>query len=162
MKYVISQCLLGENCKYNGGNNRREDLLAYLQEQGIPYVGVCPEVLGGLPIPRLCAEICDGRVLNSANQDVSEAFALGAQRAMEIACVFGADTAILQSRSPSCGVHKRYSGHFDRTLIDGNGIFAQLLVDHGFHVYDASEFMAEQVEHKMTNKTKTDAHASFD
>lgn len=141
MKYLISACLLGENCKYNGGNNRNEALIRYLQ--GHTYVGVCPEVMGGLPIPRACSEIKDGRVINALNQDVSDAFNKGAQEALQVALQEQIDFAVLQPRSPSCGVGRIYSGDFDATLVAGNGIFAKLLQQHGISAQDVESFLAE-------------------
>ena len=139
MKYLISACLMGENCKYNGGNNVNTRLMKYMQ--GKDYVLVCPEVLGGLPTPRACAEIVGDKVMNTLHEDVSEAFHQGASKALHLAQEEHIDVAILQSRSPSCGKGKRYSGNFDTTLVQGNGVFVDILEGHGYCVYDISEFL---------------------
>lgn len=145
MKYVISACLMGANCKYNGGNNYCRELSVYLKDHS--FVCVCPEVLGGLPTPRACAEIRGDRVINSDQKDISEAFKKGAELALQTAQEIKADAAILQSRSPSCGVGKRYSGSFDQTLINGNGIYAQMLIDHQIPVIDI-EALLQQINKK--------------
>lgn len=139
MKYLISSCLMGENCKYSGGNNLSQELVDYMKGQD--FVCVCPEVLGGLPTPRACAEIKDGRVINTDHEDVTEAFMKGAGIALQIAQQEHIDLAILQPRSPSCGKGKRYSGNFDGTLIDGNGVFADLLEEHQITVMNVEEFL---------------------
>lgn len=140
MKYLVSACLLGENCKYNGGNNYCAKLVDFLRDKEV--VCVCPEVLGGLPTPRPCAEICDGRVINCEHEDVSKAFQRGADRALAIAKAEKIDLAILQSRSPSCGKGSRYSGRFDGTLVAGNGIFVDRLEAAGFMAVDIAEFLS--------------------
>lgn len=139
MKYLISSCLMGENCKYSGGNNLSQELADYMKDQD--FVCVCPEVLGGLPTPRACAEIKDGRVINTDHEDVTEAFMKGAGIALQIAQQEHIDLAILQPRSPSCGKGKRYSGNYDGTLIDGNGVFADLLEEHQITVMNVEEFL---------------------
>ena len=143
MKYLISACLMGENCKYNGGNNRNEALIRFLHEGNHAYICACPEVLGGLPTPRPCAEIKAGRVINNVHQDVSDAFRKGACRALAIAQREQVDICILQSRSPSCGVDQRYNGDFDGTLVKGSGIFAQLLQEHGILAIDVDIWMKQ-------------------
>lgn len=144
MKYIVSACLMGANCKYNGGNNYQRRLSAYLKDH--TFRCVCPEVLGGLPIPRLCVEMQNGRMINTANEDVSEAFEKGSTEALKITAEFQPDAVILQSRSPSCGVNKRYSGNFDGKLVSGSGIFAQALIDLGYTVCDVEEFLAHLKE----------------
>ncbi len=137
MKIMVSACLLGENCKYNGGNNRNEKLLGMLS--GHEVIPVCPEVLGGLPVPRIPAEIQNGRVMNRKGEDVNDAFHSGAQKALEIAKQTNPGMIILQSRSPSCGVKEVYDGTFSGTLIPGQGIFAEMAQKAGFRVVDVEE-----------------------
>ena len=137
MKIMVSACLLGENCKYSGGNNRDERVLAFLE--GHEVISVCPEVMGGLPTPRLPAEIVGGEVINKAGVSVDHAFRLGAEKALEIAEREKIDLAILQSRSPSCGVKEIYDGTFTGTKIPGQGIFAGQLTAHGFAVLDRED-----------------------
>ena len=98
MKIAVSACLLGENCKYNGGNNYNEKLAEFLK--GHEVVGVCPEVLGGLPTPRLSSEIVDGVVRHKDRTSVDEEFRKGAEASLKIVKDFGAELVILQSRSP--------------------------------------------------------------
>ena len=99
MKIMVSACLWGENCKYNGGSNRNPELLRLLS--GHRIVPVCPEVLGGLPVPRIPAEIVNGTVMNRDGESVDTAFRKGAEKAMDIAKKEQPDLIILQSRSPS-------------------------------------------------------------
>ena len=137
MKIMVSACLLGENCKYSGGNNRNEKVLAYVA--GHEVIPVCPEVMGGLPTPRVPAEIVNGIVINREGVNVDREYRLGAQTALEIAQREKIDLAILQPRSPSCGVKEIYDGTFSGKRIPGQGVTARLLSDNGFAVMDAEE-----------------------
>lgn len=102
MRIVVSACLLGENCKYSGGNNENKAVLNFVKDHEL--IPVCPEVLGGLPVPRMPAEIVNGVVRCRDGRSVDDAFRSGAAKALTIALKEKADLAILQSRSPSCGV----------------------------------------------------------
>ena len=137
MKILVSACLLGENCKYSGGNNRNERVLAFIQ--GHEVIPICPEVMGGLSTPRPPAEIVNDVVINREGVNVDTEYRLGAQRVLEIALREGAELAILQSRSPSCGVREIYNGTFSGTRIPGMGVTARLLAEHGITVMDAGE-----------------------
>ena len=137
MKIAVSACLLGHDCKYNGSNNRDQAVIDYTT--GHDVVAVCPEQLGGLPTPRVPAEIVEGVVRNADGKCVDEQFRRGAQHALEIVLEEGVDLAILQPRSPSCGVHQVYDGTFSGTLIDGSGIFAALLKEHGIRMVEPDE-----------------------
>ena len=137
MTILVSACLLGENCKYSGGNNRSEKVLAFLE--GHEVFPVCPEVMGGLPTPRQPAEIVHGEVINREGVSVDDEYRLGAKVALDIAMREKIDLAILQSRSPSCGVKQIYDGTFTGTKIPGQGIFAGQLMAHGFAVLDREE-----------------------
>lgn len=137
MKIMVSGCLLGENCKYNGGNNYSEKVAEYIK--GHEVISVCPECMGGLPTPRIPAEIVDGVVTNREGQVVDEEFRRGAQIALEIARKEQIDVAILQSRSPSCGSKQIYDGTFSGVKVDGQGVFAKLLKEHGFHMIDVED-----------------------
>lgn len=134
MRIVVSACLMGECCKYNGGSNESKTLKKLLQ--GHEVIAVCPEVMGGLTIPRVPVELCNGVAVNREGVNVDSAFRKGAQRAVEQAKGFSASLAILQSRSPSCGVGKIYDGSFSGRLIDGNGIFVEQLMREGICVKD--------------------------
>ena len=137
MKILVGACLLGGNCKYNGGNNRNGKVMQMLAANEV--VGICPEVLGGLPTPRIPSEIVDGVVMNRTGICVDREFRRGAKRALEIAEREKPDLIILQSRSPSCGVNQRYDGTFSGRLVDGAGIAAELLIENGFHVVDVED-----------------------
>ena len=137
MKIMVSACLAGENCRYNGWNNRNEKVIALFKENEI--ITVCPEVMGGLPTPRVPSEIVSGKVLNKEGTDVTRAFRNGAMMVLEIAKQIKPDLIILQSRSPSCGVKQRYDGSFSGRLIDKPGVTAELLMRYGFHVVDVED-----------------------
>lgn len=137
MKIVVSACLLGANCKYNGGNNYSEKLAVFLQ--GHEVIPVCPEVLGGLPIPRAPAEIVNGVVQTQNGRSVDAEYRLGAERALELALNGGAELAILQSRSPSCGTKQIYDGTFSGNKIPGQGIFARRLTQSGIRMIDIED-----------------------
>lgn len=141
MKILVSACLLGKNCKYNGGNNLNQRVLDFIE--GHEVIGVCPEQLGGLSTPRLPAEIVDGVVTNKEGVSVDAEFRKGAQSALAAALENKVDLAILQSRSPSCGVKEIYDGSFSGKKIKGQGVFAKLLSAHGIKVLDAED-VAEQ------------------
>lgn len=142
MKILVSACLLGKNCKYNGGNNLNQGVLEFIE--GHEVIGVCPEQLGGLSTPRLPAEIVDGVVTNKEGVSVDAEFRKGAQSALAVALENKVDLAILQSRSPSCGVKEIYDGSFSGKKIKGQGVFAKLLSAHGIKVLDAEDV----AEHK--------------
>ena len=137
MTIVVSACLMGENCKYSGGNNYSERLSEYVK--GHTVITVCPEMLGGLPVPRPAAEIVNGTVMNKAGENVDREFRIGAERALEIARREKAELIILQSRSPSCGVKQIYDGSFSGTKITGHGVFAGMAIDAGFRVIDIED-----------------------
>ena len=137
MKVMVSACLLGENCKYSGGNNRSEQLLSILA--GHEVIPVCPEVLGGLPVPRIPAEIADGLVINREGISVDAEFRRGAAAALDIARFKEVDLIVLQPRSPSCGLGMIYDGTFSGKLIPGNGIFAAMAADADFRVVNADD-----------------------
>lgn len=137
MKIMVSACLLGENCKYNGGNNYSAKVAKYIE--GHEVIPVCPEVLGGLPTPRVPAEIVNGTVTRRDGISVDKEFCRGAELALEQAKLEKIEMAILQSRSPSCGVRQIYDGTFSNKKIDGQGVFARLLSENGFAVMDAEE-----------------------
>lgn len=149
-RYAVSACLLGVRCRYDGGTNLREPLLDLVRQgKAIP---VCPEQLGGLPTPRIPAEIeggdaravWEGRaaVRNAAGEDVTSSFLRGAEETLRLARMFGARAAILKERSPSCGVREVYDGTFQRRLISGMGVAAYYLAQNGLEVLSDEEFPA--------------------
>lgn len=135
---IVSACLLGENCKYSGGNNKSENVIKYLEDK--EYISVCPEQLGGLSTPRNPSEIItygnkDGndvlsgctKVLSNKGIDVTKNFIQGAEETLKIAKEHNAKTAILKAGSPSCGYKKIYDGTFLGNKIQGMGVTAAIL-----------------------------------
>ena len=139
MKIMVSACLTGENCKYNGGNNRNEKILRLMADNEV--ITVCPEQMGGLPTPRVPAEIKDGAVTARDGRVVDAQFRAGAAKCLRIAVREQPDLIVLQSRSPSCGVKQRYDGTFSGTLVDGAGVTAQLLLENGFRCVDVEDLV---------------------
>lgn len=138
MNILVSACLMGLCTRYDGQSKPHESVLELAQKHTL--IPVCPEQLGGLATPRPAAEIQkDGRVVNVLGQDVSAAYALGAQMALNIAQSARCKLAILKSRSPSCGKGQVYDGSFQGILKDGNGVFAALCIQNGLAVYTEYE-----------------------
>lgn len=146
--YIVSACLCGVNCKYNGGNSYNEKLDKLLKEGKV--ILICPEQLGGLSTPRLPAEIVEGtagdilegrgKILNNIGEDVTQYFVKGAREALKIAEAAGCREAILKSKSPSCGFLKIYDGSFNGILKEGNGVTAELFLKNGIKVFSDDEF----------------------
>ena len=138
MLLIVSKCLAGIPCRYDGKDNLVPEIKA-LVERG-EAVAVCPEVLGSLPTPRTPSELQpDGRVLNKQGEDVTAQFVSGAERALEICREHGCAGAILKARSPSCGKGVIYDGSFAGKRVPGNGVFAQMLLDAGIPVMTEEE-----------------------
>lgn len=131
--YIISACLAGENCKYDGSNTKNDEL-AKLVDEG-KAIAVCPEVLGNLSVPREPCEIVNNRVMTKSGKDLTTAFLKGACKTLELCLCNGIKKAILQPRSPSCGYGHIYDGSFSRNMIPGNGITADLLSKNGIEVF---------------------------
>ena len=149
MKILVSACLLGSKVRYDGSDKASDnDTLTELLARG-QVIAVCPEVAGGLGVPRLPAEIQNGdgvavlanqaRVLNSAGEDVTAAFVSGAQQALALVQEHGIKVAILKARSPSCGNEQIYDGTFSKTLLAGQGVAAALLEQHGIKVFNETQ-----------------------
>lgn len=141
-KILISYCLLGKNCKWNGRSNYSEKIAALSEKYEL--IPICPEVFGGLPTPRIPSEIVGDRVYNQIFLDVTDRYIEGAKEALRIAEKFQVRYAILKERSPSCGVHRVYDGQFQRKTIEGMGIAARLLKENGIEV-----FSDEEIEEKI-------------
>ncbi len=137
MKIMVSACLAGENCKYNGGNNRNEKILQLMETNEV--ITVCPEQMGGLPTPRIPSEVKSGVVMSRDGRNVDWEFRSGAEKCLEIARREQPDLIVLQSRSPSCGVKQRYDGTFTGTLMEGAGVTAELLMKNGFRCIDVED-----------------------
>ncbi|AFS77935.1 hypothetical protein Curi_c08650 [Gottschalkia acidurici 9a] len=135
--YIISACLAGIDCKYDGKNNKNEKILKLVQEG--KAILVCPEQLGGLSTPRLPSEIVPDngnvKVISNNGKDVTENFLKGAEETLKIAKMMGIKKAILKARSPSCGYGKIYDGTFSKTIIKGNGVTSELLEKNGIKIY---------------------------
>ena len=138
-RLLISACLCGSRCKYDGGaNTLPEETLTALKKR-YRLVPVCPEVAGGLPVPRMPAERKGERIVTSAGGDVTEAYGRGAETALKLAGKFGCRAALLKHRSPSCGNSLIYDGTFTSTLIKGRGTAAEILMKEGIPVYNENE-----------------------
>ena len=143
MPVLISSCLLGIGCRYDGSHSRVEDIIKKAQE--IQFIPICPEQLGGLPTPRAQSNIVKGdgkgvltgnaRVINSLGEDVTGAFIKGAQESLKLARITGAKKAILKDKSPSCGLNTPYcetdTGH-------GIGVTAALFLSAGIEIIEIS------------------------
>ncbi|SCY50415.1 Uncharacterized conserved protein YbbK, DUF523 family [Butyrivibrio hungatei] len=137
MVIAVSACLLGENCKYNGGNNYSEKVRAFCE--GHEVIPICPEVMGGLPTPRVPAEIVNGVVTNKEGKIVDKEFRSGAEAAFNKIMDAGVEVCILQSRSPSCGVKEVYDGSFTGKKIPGMGVFAQKVSETSIKMIDVED-----------------------
>lgn len=145
--YLVSACLLGEKCKYNAGDNRNQRVIDFLKDK--QYLALCPECLGGLPIPRPPAEIVDGTgqdvlegiaaVMNEKGENVTRKFLKGAKKCLELAIKNQVTKAILKERSPSCGVKYIYDGSFSGQIITGQGVTAYLLEDDGIQLFSEDD-----------------------
>lgn len=140
--YIVSACLAGIKCRYDGRANSDERIKKLVEEgKAIP---VCPEVLGGLPIPRTPCEIIDNngriKVINKKGIDCTEEFLKGAKKALAISQIVGAKKAVLKSKSPSCGNGKIYDGSFSGKLIEGQGVTTKLFLNNDIEVYTEKNF----------------------
>lgn len=143
MRVAVSACLLGRRCKYNGGSNEDARLIELIAAAGHEVVPVCPEVAGGLSTPRPRSEIRGGAVVDEFGVSVDAAFRAGAARELARIREGGPlDAAILQPRSPSCGVGEVYDGTFSGVLVPGDGVFAALLRAEGVTCYTPRAFIA--------------------
>lgn len=140
-KIIVSACLLGENCKYSGGNNFDPKVAAFAE--GREVIPVCPEVLAGLGIPRTPIEIRDGVVVSRDGVNVDAAIRTTVAHILEQLKDEDIECAILKARSPTCGVHQIYDGTFTGKLVDGAGVLAQALKEAGYTVLD-NEDLEEQ------------------
>ena len=143
-KILISACLLGKNCRYDGGHSQITDL----DETNVNWIPVCPEEAGGLGTPRPAAEMQNsadkilegkGSIININGQDVSQNFINGAEESLEMGLLNGVEFAILKSRSPSCGMGQIYDGTFTGTVKQGDGIFAHLCQKAGITCISSDE-----------------------
>lgn len=136
-RMLVSACLLGVECRYDGGGQAIDRVDALMARYEL--IPVCPEQLGGMPTPRTPAERREGRVVDRDGEDVTDAFGRGAIQACRIAALYGAKLALLKARSPSCGRGRIYDGSFTGRLVPGDGVAARALMDAGLEVYTENE-----------------------
>ena len=140
MKILVSACLLGENCKYNGGNNYSAAVAEFVKGKDI--LPVCPEIMAGMGCPRTPIEIVDGVLMDRNGNNVDSAMREAVAQAMEMIRKEDILCAVLQSRSPTCGVNEVYDGSFSGKLIPGSGVLARALKKEGYRVIDAEDIKA--------------------
>lgn len=136
--YLVSSCLIGINCRYDGANCYNEKIKKMYDEGKL--LPVCPEELGGLSTPRVPSEIIDSKVISKDGKDVTTEFLSGANKVLEIVKKNKIKKAILKSKSPSCGYKLIYDGSFSGNLVNGNGLTAQILIDNGIELYSERDF----------------------
>ncbi|MFR5874991.1 MAG: DUF523 domain-containing protein [Eubacterium sp.] len=132
-KILVSACLLGECCKYSGGNNKNDAVIGL--SEYFELIPVCPECFGGLPVPREPSEIKNGRVYSKSGDDVTDNFISGAEQTLYIAKECNCPAAVLKERSPSCGFGEIYDGSFKGIICNGNGITADLLYKNDIQIF---------------------------
>ena len=137
-RILVSACLLGVCCRYDGRGNPSAQVLDLLKRDDLELIPVCPEQLGGLPTPRLPSERVEDRIINRAGENVTDQFQRGAAEALRLARSYGCDVAVLKERSPSCGCGRIYDGSFTGTLTEGNGVTTELLLSAGIQVVGES------------------------
>ena len=136
-KILVSGCLLGENCKYNGGNNYNPRVVEFLKDKEV--ISICPEMMAGMGCPRNPIEIVDGVLTDCHGKNVDALIRKSVMEIMERIRDEEIQCAVLQSRSPTCGVNQVYDGTFSGKLIPGSGIFAKSLMDAGYLVIDVED-----------------------
>ncbi len=136
-KILVSGCLLGENCKYNGGNNYNPRVVEFLK--GKEVISICPEIMAGMGCPRNPIEIVDGVLTDCHGKNVDSLIRKSVMEIMERIRDEEIQCAVLQSRSPTCGVNQVYDGTFSGKLIPGSGVFAKSLMDAGYLVIDGED-----------------------
>jgi uncharacterized protein YbbK (DUF523 family) len=140
--YLVSACLAGVNCRYDGSNTLNKKVAQLVQEG--KGVAICPEMIAGLNTPRACCEMVQDqkgrkKIVSKDGEDFTKEFMDGAMKTLEIIKVIGIKKAILQERSPSCGYGRIYDGTFKGTLKKGNGLVAELLIENGIEIYTENE-----------------------
>ncbi len=131
-KILVSSCLLGLNCRYDGGNNYSKEVEEFLKNYEV--IPICPEIMGGLPTPRTPSERQADRVINKEGKDVTEQYEKGARECLFLAQKYDVKKALLKLRSPSCGSKEIYDGTFSHTIIEGDGVTAELFKKNGIEV----------------------------
>ena len=137
MRLLVSACLLGAKCRYDGRDNRLDQAARLLELH--TCVPVCPEQLGGLSTPRVPAERRGDRVIDQEGKDVTAAFQRGAEETVRLARLCGCQAALLKEQSPSCGCGRIYDGTFTKRLTAGDGLTAQRLMEEGLTIFGESQ-----------------------
>lgn len=136
---LVSACLLGVSCRYDGKSKPNENVIALKDRYNL--IPVCPEIMGGLPTPRTASEIQGCQVVMGNGTNVTKEYRKGAEEVLRLCRLFGCKRAVLKEKSPSCGCGKVYDGTFSGKLIDGNGITAKLLMENGIEVFGETGIM---------------------
>lgn len=136
MNILVSACLLGINCRFDGDSKYLEQLKILKDKHNL--IPICPEIYGGMKTPRQPSEKIGNKVISKTGEDVTDYFKRGAIETLKLAKFFDCKLAILKERSPSCGYGKIYDGTFSGTLIDGNGVTADLLSENGITIIGES------------------------
>ena len=134
---LVSACLLGIGCRYDGKHKANEEILALREKYNL--IPTCPEILGGLPTPRVPSERVGAMVMMKDGRDVTENYNRGAEESLRLCRIYNIKTAILKERSPSCGKGEIYDGSFTSTLTERDGVTAELLMKEGIRVIGESE-----------------------
>ena len=137
MKIAVSACLMGENCKYNGGNNLNRRVIDFIGDK--EYIKICPEVLAGLGTPRVPIEIVNGEVISRDGVNVDKQIREAVEKILSMLKNEEIECVILKSRSPTCGVKEVYDGTFSGRLIKGEGTLAEALRKAGYRVIDCED-----------------------
>ena len=138
MRILVSACLLGLCCRYDGGSKPCPAAMA-LREKGHELIPVCPEQLGGLPTPRTASERIGDRIMSVDGLDRTTPYRMGAEQAAKVFELLSCDCALLKARSPMCGKSQIYDGTFSGKLTEGHGVLAELLLKNGAKVYSENE-----------------------
>ena len=148
MNILISACLIGVSCRYDGLSKPLDKKTLFRLKEKHHLIPICPEIMGGLPTPRIPAEIAeDRRVLRRDGADITAEYEKGAHEALRLAEFFGCTAAILKARSPSCGRDEIYDGTFSGTLTEGDGITASLFRKKGIRIIREDEIDSFLLEH---------------
>ena len=137
MRILVSACLLGVGCRYDGKSNQLPQLEQLMKQH--TCIPVCPEILGGLPTPRVPAERQGSKIMTQDGQDVTQQFIRGTAEVLRLADLYHCKAALLKERSPSCGCGQIYDGTFTKTLTEGDGLTAEMLKRKGIAVYGESQ-----------------------
>ena len=136
-KILVSACLLGLSCRYDGKSKPVDEVIALKEKYSL--IPVCPEILGGLPTPRIPCEIKEGRSLNREGEDKTSEYTKGAEEVLRLARLLECDIAVLKKKSPSCGSGEIYDGSFTGKTVQGDGVCAKLLKASGITVLDETQ-----------------------